>query len=116
MQDGIYVKITTEKGEIVGELTYQKTPGTVGNFVALAEGDLENSAKPQGTPYYDGLKFHRVIPDFMIQGGDPAGTGAGRLPTQQGNTAHPRQLRARRRRRERTAPHDRRTLPMSRKE
>ena len=77
MQDGIYVKITTEKGEIVGELTYQKTPGTVGNFVALAEGDLENSAKPQGTPYYDGLKFHRVIPDFMIQGGDPAGTGAG---------------------------------------
>ena len=77
MQDGIYAKITTEKGEILIKLTHDKTPGTVGNFVALAEGNLENSAKPQGTPYYDGLKFHRVIPDFMIQGGDPNGTGAG---------------------------------------
>jgi len=77
MQDGIYAKITTEKGEILGKLTYKRTPGTVGNFVALAEGNLENKAKPQGTPYYDGLKFHRVIPNFMVQGGDPAGTGAG---------------------------------------
>ena len=77
MQDGIYVKITTEKGTILGQLTYKRTPGTVANFVALAEGNLENNAKAQGTPYYDGLTFHRVIPDFMIQGGDPAGTGAG---------------------------------------
>lgn len=77
MQDGIYVKITTEKGEILGQLTYKRTPGTVANFVALAEGNLENTAKPQGTPYYDGLTFHRVIEDFMIQGGDPAGTGSG---------------------------------------
>ena len=77
MQDGIYAKFTTEAGEILIQLTYDKTPGTVGNFVALAEGNLENEAKPQGTPYYDGLKFHRVIPDFMVQGGDPAGTGAG---------------------------------------
>jgi len=77
MQDGIYVKITTEKGEILGKLTYDKTPGTVANFVALAEGNLENNAKAQGTPYYDGLTFHRVIPDFMVQGGDPDGTGAG---------------------------------------
>ena len=77
MQDGIYAKITTEKGEILIKLTYDKTPGTVGNFVALAEGNLENKAKPQGTRYYDGLKFHRVIPDFMIQGGDPKGTGSG---------------------------------------
>ena len=77
MQDGIYAKITTEKGEILGQLTYKQTPGTVGNFVALAEGNLENEAKPQGTPYYNGLSFHRVIPDFMVQGGDPAGTGAG---------------------------------------
>lgn len=77
MQDGIYAKITTEKGEILLQLTYKQTPGTVGNFVALAEGDLENKAKPQGTPYYDGIKFHRVIPDFMIQGGDPNGTGSG---------------------------------------
>ncbi len=77
MQDGIYAKITTEKGGILGQLTYKKTPGTVGNFVALAEGNLENEAKAQGKPYYDGLKFHRVIPDFMVQGGDPTGTGAG---------------------------------------
>ena len=77
MQDGIYAKIKTEKGEILINLTYKETPGTVGNFVALAEGTLENDARPQGTPYYDGLKFHRVIPDFMIQGGDPLGTGVG---------------------------------------
>lgn len=77
MQDGIYAKFNTSKGEILIKLTHDKTPGTVGNFVALAEGNLENDAQPQGTPYYNGLKFHRVIPDFMIQGGDPAGTGAG---------------------------------------
>ncbi|MGB5819725.1 MAG: peptidylprolyl isomerase [Saonia sp.] len=77
MQDGIYAKFNTSKGEILVKLTYDKTPGTVGNFVALAEGNLENSVKPQGTPYYDGLNFHRVIPDFMIQGGCPQGTGTG---------------------------------------
>jgi FKBP-type peptidyl-prolyl cis-trans isomerase len=77
MQDGLYAKFNTSKGEILVNLEFEKTPGTVGNFVALAEGNLENSAKPQGTPYYDGLKFHRVIPDFMIQGGCPQGTGTG---------------------------------------
>jgi len=77
MQDGIYAKFNTTKGEILVKLTYDKTPGTVGNFVALAEGDMENNVKPQGKPYYDGLKFHRVIADFMIQGGCPTGTGTG---------------------------------------
>jgi peptidyl-prolyl cis-trans isomerase A (cyclophilin A) len=77
MNNGIYAKFITPKGDILVNLEYEKTPGTVGNFVALAEGNLENSAKPQGTPYYNGLKFHRVIPDFMIQGGCPLGTGTG---------------------------------------
>jgi len=77
MENGIYAKFNTAKGSILVKLTHDLTPGTVGNFVALAEGNLENKAKPQGTKYYDGLKFHRVIPDFMIQGGDPQGTGSG---------------------------------------
>ena len=77
MQDGLYAKFNTSKGDILVNLEYQKVPGTVGNFVALAEGNLENDVKPQGQPYYDGLKFHRVIPDFMIQGGCPQGIGSG---------------------------------------
>jgi FKBP-type peptidyl-prolyl cis-trans isomerase len=77
MQDGLYAKFNTSKGNILVALEFEKTPGTVGNFVALAEGNMENSAKPQGNPYYDGLKFHRVIADFMIQGGCPQGTGTG---------------------------------------
>ncbi|MGB8706290.1 MAG: peptidylprolyl isomerase, partial [Gillisia sp.] len=77
MQDGLYAKFHTSKGEILVQLEFEKTPGTVGNFVGLAEGNLENKAIPQGKPYYNGLKFHRVIPDFMIQGGDPKGNGTG---------------------------------------
>ncbi|WP_396191734.1 peptidylprolyl isomerase [Flavobacterium sp.] len=77
MENGIYAKFNTTKGAILVKLTHDLTPGTVGNFVALAEGNLENKARPQGKPYYDGLKFHRVIPDFMIQGGCPQGIGTG---------------------------------------
>lgn len=77
MKDGLYAKINTNKGVILLSLEFEKTPGTVGNFVALAEGNMENSAKPQGTPYYDGLNFHRVIDNFMVQGGCPLGTGTG---------------------------------------
>lgn len=77
MEDGLYAKFNTTKGEILVKLTYDKTPGTVGNFVALAEGNKKNKIKDLGEPYYNGLKFHRVIPDFMIQGGCPLGTGTG---------------------------------------
>lgn len=77
MENGIYAKFNTSKGTVLVKLTHDLTPGTVGNFVGLAEGQLENTAKSMGTPYYDGLKFHRVIPDFMIQGGCPQGIGSG---------------------------------------
>ncbi|KJD35898.1 peptidylprolyl isomerase [Tamlana sedimentorum] len=89
MKDGLYAKFNTTKGEILVALEYKKTPGTVGNFVALAEGNLENKVKPQGTPYYNGLKFHRVIPDFMIQGGCPQGTGSGNPGYQFDDEFHP---------------------------
>ena len=69
MDNGIYAKFHTTKGEILVALEYEKAPGTVGNFVGLTEGKQENKEKDKGIPYYNGLKFHRVIPDFMIQGG-----------------------------------------------
>ena len=77
MTDGIYAAIHTQKGIITIQLHYKETPATVGNFVGLAEGTLPNEVKSDGTPYYDGLNFHRVIPDFMIQGGCPQGSGVG---------------------------------------
>lgn len=81
---GIFAEFTTNRGFFKIKLEMGKTPLTVANFVALAEGDMPNTAKEAGEPFYDGLKFHRVISklngdqqDFMIQGGDPMGTGAG---------------------------------------
>ena len=79
LKDGLYAKLFTDRGEILLLLEYQKTPLTVANFVGLAEGTKELGAGPgtSGRPFYDGLTFHRVIPDFMIQGGCPLGTGTG---------------------------------------
>jgi len=76
LDDGIYAHLTTSKGEITVQLAYQKAPLTVTNFIALSEG-TKVSNKELGTPFYDGLVFHRVIDAFMIQGGDPKGNGTG---------------------------------------
>ena len=75
--NGLFATISTSKGEIKIELEFEKTPGTVGNFVGLSLGLISNSIKPLGEAYYNGLKFHRVINDFMIQAGCPFGTGTG---------------------------------------
>ena len=77
MNNGMYAKINTTKGDILLKLEYEKTPLTVASFVALAEGDMPNKVTDPETAYYNGLKFHRVIADFMIQGGCPEGTGSG---------------------------------------
>ncbi len=89
MENGIYAKIGTTKGAITIKLEHEKTPMTVANFVGLAEGTLENNVTEVGTPYYNGLTFHRVIADFMIQGGDPTGTGAGGPGYQFEDEIHP---------------------------
>lgn len=75
LPEGLYAEVRTDKGTILLTLHFEKTPMTAANFVGLAEGSL-NRENPE-EPFYDGLNFHRVIPDFMIQGGCPKGTGTG---------------------------------------
>jgi cyclophilin family peptidyl-prolyl cis-trans isomerase len=74
LPDGLYTEITTERGVVVCELFYQKTPMTVANHVGLAEGTLGSQPRK---PLYEGVKWHRVVPGFVVQGGDPTGTGDG---------------------------------------
>jgi len=69
--DGLYAELNTGKGQIVLQLAFEKTPMTAANFVGLAEGTIENAALPEGTPYFDGTVFHRVVPNHVIQAGAP---------------------------------------------
>jgi cyclophilin family peptidyl-prolyl cis-trans isomerase len=77
LQDGLYAQMNTTRGRILISLEFGKTPLTVANFVGLAEGTIAFDNRPAGRPFFDGLVFHRVIEDFMIQGGDPSGNGTG---------------------------------------
>lgn len=77
LKDGLYANLQTTQGNLIVKFEDKKSPVTVANFVGLAEGKIDNKAKAKGVPFYDGTIFHRVIKDFMIQGGDPQGTGMG---------------------------------------
>lgn len=78
LEDGMYAEFNTSMGPIVAELYFEETPMTVASFVSLAEGTSKMvDSTYEGKKYYEGLIFHRVIDGFMIQGGDPTGTGSG---------------------------------------
>ena len=78
LKDGLYAEFITTQGTMVAELFYDKTPITVANFVALAEGNHPDVQDVfVGKPYYNGIIFHRVMDEFMIQGGDPLKNGMG---------------------------------------
>ena len=77
LKEGLYANFQTSKGNMIVKFEDKDAPVTVDNFVGLAEGKIDNKAKAKGVPFYDGTIFHRVIKDFMIQGGDPLGTGMG---------------------------------------
>lgn len=75
LPDGLYSEVTTPRGAVVVELFYREVPMTVASYVGLAEGTLGPAT--DGKPFFDGLTFHRVVADFVVQGGDPTGTGSG---------------------------------------
>ncbi|SHI54158.1 peptidyl-prolyl cis-trans isomerase A (cyclophilin A) [Cruoricaptor ignavus] len=77
LNDGLYANLQTSQGNMLVKFEDEKSPVTVANFIGLAEGKIDNNKKPKGVPFYDGTIFHRVIQDFMIQGGDAQGTGMG---------------------------------------
>ncbi|ERP38862.1 peptidyl-prolyl cis-trans isomerase, cyclophilin-type [Chitinivibrio alkaliphilus ACht1] len=77
VNEGVFAQMKTSKGSITIQLYYDKTPLTVANFVGLAEGNISNTAQDEGDPFYDRVVFHRVVDGFVVQGGDPTGTGRG---------------------------------------